>query len=182
VADDNYLSVTVANMKATLSGATTGFGLLDQLLAKYEQSEFFDEENTYVVASHRFRTLLRNVKDGQGNPYLIRRETGDGIARRPLYDIFGYNTVWTRGANTSAAVNTTGTTGNPLLIIGNSRMLIRGDASLAPGIPASQPGFSYQNSRDGIGFLNDQGYMKAAVRRGFAVGTRLAHAVLEVTP
>jgi hypothetical protein len=180
-ADDNYHTITTTNMKATLSGGTTGFGLLDAWLATYEESEFFEEDNTYVVASHKFRSLFRNVKDGQGNPLLIPRY-GDGsaIAGRVQYDLFGYPTVWSRGLRTSA-VSTDTPTGNPLLFIGNRRQLIKGVASLDGNIPADQPGFALQRGRDGIGFLADQAYLKAAIRRGFKVGTRLAHSVLEVT-
>ncbi len=181
-ADDNYTTVTTTNMKATLSGGTTGYGALDSWLAKYEESEFFEEDNTYVVASHKFRSLLRGVKDGQGNPLLVPRYgEGSAIAGRLQYDILGYPTVWSRGLRTSA-VSTDTPTGNPLLFIGNRRQLIKGVASLDGNIPADQPGFALQRGRDGIGFLNDQAYLKAAVRRGFVVGTRLAHSVLEVTP
>lgn len=180
VADDNYAACTTTNFKATLTSAAQGYGVLDLWLAKYEESEFFEEDNTYVVASHKFRSLLRNVKDGQGNPYLIARD-GSGLAGRIQYDLFGYPTVWSRGLRTSA-VSTDTPTGNPLLIVGSRRQLIRGDALLAGNIPVDQPGFALQRGRDGIGFLADQAYMKAAVRRGFKVGTRLAHSVLEVTP
>lgn len=181
-ADDNYLSCTVANFKAALSGSTTGFGKLDSLLALHEESEFFEEDQVYLVASVKFRSLLRNVKDASGNPYLIPRPTsGSAIAATPQYDLFGYHTVWTRGARTSA-VATDSPGGNPLLFIGNRNLLIRGEAQLESWIPSSSPGFAFQDSRNGIGFLNDQSYMKAAVRRAMSVGTRQAHAVLEILP
>lgn len=179
VADDNYTSVTAANFVAAYA-AGTGFDKLNDWLAKYEESDYFDEENTFVVASPAFRKYLRGVKDADGNPLLIPRVVGSSLNDRPRYDVLGYNTVWSKGARTSA-VSTQNPQGRPLLIIGNREMLIRGDAKLAPHIPAGQPGFALQRSAVGSGFLTDTSYMKAAIRRGFRVGTRLAFSVLEVT-
>ncbi len=177
-ADDNYATATKTNFVATLSGATTGYGLLSDWLAKYEESEFFDEENSFVVAHPKLKNLLRNVKDGQGNPMLVPLGT---VNDRPSYGILGYQTIWSRGARVTAVSTQNPTTGNPLLIIGNREHLIRGDAQLQPWIPASAPGFAFQTSANGAGFDNDTGKMKAAIRRGFKVGIRPAFSVLEIS-
>jgi HK97 family phage major capsid protein len=177
-ANDNVVTVTNANFIATLASGT-GYDKINTWLAKYEESDYFDEANTYVIASDKFRSLLRGVKDAQGNPILVRWNTG--IQAAPEYTVFGYQCVFSKGSRRSAVATQT-PTGNPLMFIGNRNLAISGKASLAPGIPQGAPGFALQSSANGAGFLNDESYMKAAIRRGYVTGTRLAHAVLEITP
>lgn len=102
--------------------------------------------------------------------------------------ILGIPTVWTTGAKVSAtatAATTTasgvaGTVGNPLLIVANRNLLINGVANL-PGVSGGAPGYALQLPQNGAGFLTDEALMKASMRRGFAVGTVNAVAVLEKT-
>jgi HK97 family phage major capsid protein len=178
-ADDNYTAVTAANFVANM-GSGTGYNALNDWLGKYEESDFFDEENTFVIASPSFRKLLRGVKDADGNPFLVPNGSLNG---RVQYDILGYRTVWSMGARKTAVAQTSfnATLNRPLLIIGNRDLLISGKAKIQGNIPAEQPGFALQRANQGIGFLSDKAYMKAAIRRGFRVGTRLGVSLLEVT-
>lgn len=165
-ADANYVSgsATYANLSATLG--------------KVEDSIWFDESQLFVAASPAFRAVFRNIVDGQGRPIFI--ENGGGTAEGARDRLFGYPVEWTMGARVSAT-NTSAPAGNPLLIVGNRDLLIKGMARLTPTIASPNPGFALQRANSGIGFLTDEALMKAAMRRGFVVGAAPAFAVFEKT-
>lgn len=166
VADANYVSgsATYANLSNTMG--------------KVEDSIWFDESQLFVVASPAFRAVFRNIVDLQGRPIFVERQgMGDGTTPDTL---FGQPVQWTMGARVSAT-NTQAPVGNPLLIIGNRDLLIKGMAKLNPTIASPNPGFALQRANNGIGFLTDEALMKAAMRRGFAVGAPNAFAVFEKT-
>lgn len=165
-ADANYLSgsATYANLSATLG--------------KLEDSIWFDESQLFIAASPVFKSVFRNIVDGNGRPIFIPNGGGTQDAPRDL--LFGYPVEWTMGARVSAT-NTQAPTGNPLLIVGNRDLAIKGMAKLTPYIATPNPGFALQRAREGVGFTTDEALLKAAMRRGFVVGAPNAFAVFEKT-
>jgi hypothetical protein len=172
-ADANY----VAFNGTTTASAGLGYLALSNALGIYEQSDFFDEGNGFVIASPAWKAVLRNVVDTMGRPIFNETSVLDGIQKDQL---FGMPITWSMGARVSA-VNTSSPTGNPLLLMGNKDFLIKGMANLSPQIASPNPGFAIQRARDGLGFLTDEALMKAAMRRGFTIGTEKAFVLVEKT-
>lgn len=161
-ADDNYVS-----------GSAT-YDNLSALLAKVEDSIWYDESQLFVAASPAFKAVLRGIKSTTGEPIF---QQGAGGSPDTL---FGHSIEWTMGARVSASA-TSAPTGNPLMVVGNRDLLIKGMAKLSPQIASPNPGFALQRANTGLGFLTDEALMKAAMRRGFVVGAAPAFAVFEKT-
>lgn len=161
-ADDHY------------TGASASYDGFSTTVGQYEDSEWFDESNTFVIASPAFKKSFRGIKDDNGRPIF---QEGDGGGNDRL---FGYPITYSFGARVSAT-NTSSPTGNPLLIIGNRDLLIKGMARLTPQIANANPGFALQRASTGVGFLTDEALLKAAMRRGFAVGQENGMAIFELT-
>lgn len=173
-ADTNVGYVADANY---VSGSATYLNL-SNTMGKVEDSIWFDESNLFIVASPAFRAVFRNIVDTNGRPIFVEKQgMGDGTTPDTL---FGKPVQWTMGARVSGT-NTQAPTGFPLLIVGNRDLLIKGMAKLNPTIASPNPGFALQRANSGIGFLTDEALMKAAMRRGFAVGAPNAFAVFEKT-
>ncbi len=160
-----------------VSGSATYLNL-SNTMAKVEDSIWFDDSQLFVAASPAFKSVFRNIVDGQGRPIFV--PNGGGTQDSPRDLLFGVPVEWTMGARVSG-VNTSSPSGNPLLIVGNRDLLIKGMAKLTPTIASSNPGFALQRANNGVGFLTDEALMKAAMRRGFAVGAPNAFAVFEKT-
>lgn len=147
-------------------------------LAKYEESDFYDEGNTFVLASPMIKSIFRGVRDADGQPLFIPGGTQSGSAP----SLFGYeNFRFTTGARTGATM-TDAPAGNPLIVIGNRNALKRGLARTSPGMVPGNPGVQWQRAAQGIGFLSDEAIMKAMMRRAFVVSVPQAVSVLEITP
>jgi len=174
-ADTNYQAVSAATFAAL--GASGAYGALNTFVGKYEQSNFFDEAQGFIIAHPSFKALFRGLVDLNGRPIFNETAIIDGIQRSVLFD---YPITWSLGARVSA-VNTSAPTGNPLIVIGNREMFIKGMARLSPEIASPNPGFALQRARNGVGYLTDEALMKAAMRRGFVLGTENAFAILERT-
>lgn len=172
-ADARYVAF---NQSTTASGAL-GYLSLSNALGLYEQSEFYDEGNGFVIASPAWKAALRNIVDTTGKPIFNETPTIEGISRDT---VLGLPITWSMGARVSGT-NTSSPTGNPLLIIGNRDFLIKGMANLSPEIASPNPGFAIQRARTGVGFLTDEALMKAAMRRGFNIGTENAFVLVEKT-
>jgi HK97 family phage major capsid protein len=157
--------------------AASAYITLSNALGLYEASDFYDEANGFVIAAPQFKAVLRNVVDANGRPIFNETAILDGIQRSTL---FGMPVSWSLGARVSA-VNTSRPTGNPFLVIGNRDFLIKGMANLSPEIASPNPGFAIQRARTGVGFLTDEALMKAAMRRGFNIGTENAFVLVEKT-
>ena len=162
-ADDNYVS------------GSASYDRLSSVLGLVEDSEWFDEGDLFVIASPAFKATVRGIKDDNGMPIFQERATEAGADR-----IFGFPVTWSLGARVSGT-NTASPTGNPLFIVGSRRLLIKGMARLSPEIANANPGFAMQRAREGSGFLTDEALLKAAMRRGFAIGNPNAFAVYERT-
>jgi HK97 family phage major capsid protein len=161
-ADDNYTagSVTYANLNSTFM--------------KYEDSEFADDAETFVIAHPAFKGAFRGILDGNDRP-IFQEGTADFAG-----SLFGHTITWSFGARVSGAA-TQSPTGNPLLIVGNRQLLIKGMAQLSPYVTSSNPGFQLQLPSQGGGFSTDEALLKAAMRRGFTIGTEQAFSVFEKT-
>lgn len=132
----------------------------------------------FVVASPAFKRVFREIKDNQGRPIFV--PNGGGTQQDPRDLLFSLPVEWSMGARVSAT-NTQSPSGNPLLIVGNRELLIKGMAKMAPNITSTNPGYALQRAANGVGFLTDESLMKAAMRRAFAVGAPNAFAVFEKT-
>lgn len=161
-ADDHY------------TGASASYDGFSTTLGQYEDSEWFDEANTFVIASPAFKKSFRGIKDDNGTPIF---QQGDGSGNDRL---FGYRVTYSYGARVTAT-NSSSPTGNPILVIGNRDLLIKGMAKLTPQITSTNPGFALQRANNGVGFLTDEALLKAAMRRGFAVGQENGMALFELT-
>lgn len=145
-----------------------GYRLISQALGIYEEGPYYDEGNTVILASPSWRRVLREVMDGNGRPYWQ-----DGQD-----NLFGYPVRWTVGAR-KHATTTSKPTGNPLLVVANSQLLIKGMARLTPQMVNANPGVAIQRAVDGVGFLSDEAIFKAAMRRAFVLGEPRGAAILE---
>lgn len=161
-ADTNYVS-----------GSAT-YDNLSSTLAKVETGDFFEEESMVCIASPAFKQVFRGIKDNNAQPIFVRGTDGTPAT------LFEYPVFWAQACKVSAT-NTATPSGNPLLIIVNRNLLINGLARLSPQIVTPNPGFAIQRANNGIGFLSDVALMKAAMRRGFALGNAFGAAVFEKT-
>ncbi|MFJ8935363.1 phage major capsid protein [Streptomyces sp. NPDC102365] len=161
-ADDNYTAgaLSYANLNSTL--------------AKYEDSEWADDSETFVIAHPAFKAAMRGLLDSQNRPIFVQ---GQGDVADVL---FGHPITWSFGAKVSATA-TQSPTGNPLLIVGNRQLMIKGMAQLAPYVTSTNPGFQLQLPTSGDGFKTDEALLKAAMRRGFVIGTEHGFSVFEKT-
>lgn len=140
---------------------------LDAVLSKVEQGNYFDESKVVVIAHPTFRSVLRTIKDTDGRPIFQDRDNA-GVER-----LFGLPIRWSNGARTHATA-TNNPTGNPLLFVGNSDLLILG--------VRSGPESVLIDGRDGLSALTDETILKMRARRGFALGAPQGVAVLEKRP
>lgn len=156
-----------------VSGSAT-YANLSNTLAKVEDSDWFDDNNLFIAASPAFKAVFRGILDNQGRPIFQ-----EGTADVPSV-LFGRQVYWSMGLRVSAT-NTSSPSGNPLLVVGNRDLLIKGMAKLTPNIATPNPGYALQRGISGVGFLTDEALLKAAMRRGFAIGQPKAFAVFEKT-
>lgn len=180
-----------ANTNHISAVLTVSYANLSNLFAKVESSDYFDETDTVVIAHPYFRQVLRGitgvVSDGNdgtsgdgatmvsdGRPIFV-----EGVAGTPS-TLFGLQVRWSLGAKTSAtatasnaALGTTkGTAGNPLIVVGAASQLIL-------GIRSGPESFLSDPHAGGPGQLTDEWILNMRSRRGFAVGSPHAFAVLE---
>lgn len=173
----NRIQIPRLTSAAATPAATWQDGIVNWL-ALYEEGDFYDEENTFVIASPLMKSALRKVRDADGQPVFIPGGNQSGASP----SLFGYsNFRWSFGARTGATMTDT-PSGNPLIIIGNRTALKRGLARTSPGMVPGNPGVQWQRAAQGIGFLSDEAIMKAMMRRAFVVSVPQAIAVLEITP
>lgn len=167
---DSDLGYTAAaNMK---SGALS-YANLSDALGLYEQSNYFSQGDTLVIAHTAVRAALRNVRadavtasDGAGLPIFVQ-----GLAGTPD-SLFGLPIAWANGARTSAT-NSANPGGNPLVIFVNRNYLNLGIRS--------GPESFFIDGNTGAGLLTDEAFLKMRSRRGFALGHPMAASLLEKT-
>jgi HK97 family phage major capsid protein len=161
-----------ANLIQT-AGAVT-YADLSDIVGKVEEGDFFDEAATVVIAHPSFKGVLRELVDSQGRP--IFNESTNGTAGGgqggPRFSLFGYDLQFSLGARTSTTV-TSAPTGNPLLVVANRNLLLKG--------VRSGPESVFIDGRNGLAALTDESILKMRARRAFNVGHLTGTAVLEVT-
>jgi HK97 family phage major capsid protein len=162
--------------RSDFTGTTAQDAVID-FLAKYEESDWFDEANTFVIASPMFRSIFRKVRDTQGNPIFVPPQQEGGNP-----SIFGYALSRTSVGARTDTVDTQAPTGNPLVVIGNRNLLKRGLARTSAGMVPGNPGVQWQRAAQGIGFLSDEAIMKAMMRRAFVATVPFGFAILEIVP
>lgn len=160
-----------ANANLTLAG--TGGITYDNLsssLGLYEVGDFFDENDTIVIAHPSFKQVLRGIKDDNGAPIL--NESTGGVAgggQGGTPKLFGYDLQWSMGSKTSAAGSAT-PTGNPFITFGNRQFLQVGDRD-----PLS---VKLIDTNDGSGADTDENLLYFRARKAFAVGAPGAFSML----
>lgn len=163
-------NVAVWDQVDVTADGKVGYDAISNFLGLYEEGPFYDEGNTVLIGSPVWKRILRNVKDGTGRPYWQ-----DGQD-----NLFGYPIRWTTGARTHATSTKT-PTGDPLLIVANKDLLIKGMAKLTPSMVNANPGVAIQRAINGVGFTSDEAIFKAAMRRAFALGEPRGAAALRWT-
>ncbi len=157
--------------------AATWLDAASDFLSLWENSDFYDESNQFLIASPQIKGIFRKVRNADSEPLFIdSNRSGAGAS---LFGISDFR--FTTGARTHATMTDT-PTGNPLIIIGNRQALKRGLARTSAGMVPGNPGVQWQRAAQGIGFLSDEAIMKAMMRRAFVVTVPQAVAVLEITP
>jgi len=160
---NNAATGYTANTNIEQSGGTVSYDLLSQIVGKYEDSEYFDDASSVVLASPVFRGLVREVKDGQQRPIFVQGTSGTPDT------LFNIPIKWTSGLRT-ATVATRAPAGNPLLVVGNREFLVIGDRSGPESrvIPAEMSN-------------TDEALLMMRARKGFTIGHEKAFSVLEHT-
>lgn len=157
--------------------AATWLDAVSDFLSLWENSDFYDEGNMFLLASPQIKGIFRKVRNSDSEPLFIdSNRTGAGAS---LFGVSDFR--MTTGCRTHATMTDT-PTGNPLIIIGNRNALKRGLARTSAGMVPGNPGVQWQRAAQGIGFLSDEAIMKAMMRRAFVVTVPQAVAVLEITP
>jgi len=174
----NYAANANITQVARNATATAYQDAVIAFLAKYEESRWYAEGDTFVMASPAIKSIFRGIRDADNNPIFVPAQQNNG---NPV--LFGYetNNGLTTGARTSATMSQT-PAGNPLIIIGNRAALKRGLARTSAGMVPGNPGVQWQRAAQGIGFLSDESIMKAMMRRAFVTTVPQAVSVLEITP
>lgn len=158
-----YREVSQAATNLIQTAGDVTFEDINNALALVETGQFYDPSNTVFIASPKLLGNMRNLKD----------EAGDRVVAEPLNgspgSLMGYPLMLSHGAETSAAA-TSAPNGNPLLVVGNKRLLINGVRSGIESIVSREAEFR----TDGV-------LLKVRARRAFAVGRTEAFAVIEKT-
>lgn len=149
---------------ANITAAAVTYAGLSTALGIYEQSDYFDEGDTIVIAHPIFKQSLRGVLDTQNRPIF---QEGDGGGHDRL---FGYPIRYSLGARKHATA-TSSPTGNPLLVIANRQFLVLG--------VRSGPESKTAGADTGAAFLTDEALLKMRARRGFNIGHENAFSVFE---
>lgn len=148
--------------------ASAAYDDLSEALALVEDTDYWDENRSLIIASPAFREVLRGVKDNNGTPVFVRGQGGD--AGQPD-TLFGVEIFWSRGAKTSAAVSAS-PEGNPLLIFVGNRDLLKLGVRSGP-----ETRFDVAGAMENV----DEMAIKFRSRRGFQLGHPKAFSVLEKT-
>lgn len=166
-AGENYLATASGHVGVT-------YDLLDEMWALVEDSDWWEDENMLVIANTKVKSSLRGIKDGQQRPLFVQgtQNVPDTLWDVPIRYSRGAKVSATATYNPTGAGGAAGTTGNPLMFIVNTRLLVVGKRS--------GPEWKYASSDSGPAFTSDQALLKARARRGFGYGNLFGAAVLEL--
>jgi HK97 family phage major capsid protein len=156
------------NRVAVATATAITYANLSSVLGLVEAGDYFDESRLVVIAHPYFKGTLRGLVDGSSRPIFL--ETGAGTPDT----LFGLPIKWSIGAKaTATATSAPGAATNPLLFVVNADYLLLG--------VRSGPESVVIDGRDGASTLTDETLLKMRARRGFAIGTEFAAAVLDKT-
>lgn len=148
--------------------ASAAYDDLSAALRLVEVTDYWDANQSLIIAHPAFRDVLRRVKDSQGTPIFVQGQGGDSGQPDTL---FGVEIFWSRGAKTSAAVTST-PEGNPFLVFCGNRQLLKLGVRSGP-----ESRLDVSRAHDDT----DDTAVKFRSRRGFKVGHTKAFSVLEKT-
>jgi HK97 family phage major capsid protein len=148
--------------------ASAAYSNLSATLRLVEDSDYWDEGQSLIIANPAYREVLRNVKDLNGTPIFVQ---GQGADSGQPDRLFGVEIFWSRGAKTSPAMSAT-PSGNPLLVFVGNRSLLK--LGVRSG-PETRMGLADAHSSV------DEIAVKFRSRRGFQLGHVKGFAVLEKT-
>ena len=159
-----YKAVADSTEAIVETGGDVTFAQLSNALATVEQSNYFNPSKVTFIAHPSFMQSLRNLQDDNHRPILMQ----------PLgptsSTLFGYPVIFSQGAVKATAGMGTPVETNPLLIVGNTDLMVNG---VRAGIESAV-------SRDAK-FDTDGVLLKVRARRAFAVADPTAFAILEKT-
>lgn len=160
-----YRAVSPGSAGANLiqSGGAITFADLNNLLSKIEDSAYFDPSKTGFIAHPQLLATLRGLVDDNNRP-ILTDPLGTTTAT-----LFGYPLTISTGAMTSTAATAT-PSGNALLIVGNTDLMING----------VRAGIESMVSKDAK-FDTDGVLLKVRARRAFEVARAEGFAILEKT-
>jgi HK97 family phage major capsid protein len=150
--------------KTTSAGVT--YDVLNSFITPLEDGDYYEDGQVVIIAHPTFKSVFRGVKDLEGRPIFLQ-----GLAGTPD-TLFQIPVRWSNGARTSATGGPA-PTGNPLLVAVNKNYLRLGIRSGPESI--------FIDGSNGLGALTDESILKMRARRGFALGTPHAAAILEKT-
>ncbi len=152
-----------ANANLLLSAGPVTYEDLSDIVGRYENSDYFDDAESVVIASPVFRAVFREIRDDENRPIFIQGTSGTPDT------LFNIPVKWSTGMRTSTAA-TRAPSGNPLLAVGNREYLIVGDRSGPESylVPANIS-------------ATDEALLKMRARKGFAVAHEKAWAMLVET-
>jgi hypothetical protein len=174
-ADTNASYTASANYESAASMAgTAGYDTLLSVFALYEQSRWYNESRSVIIAHPKFKKLFRAMTDNLGRPLFhdtIGETTVTGYqenaASRTLPQILDTPILWSIGAM-STDIPSNAPVGNPLLFVGNRDHAILGVRSGPETKQERLPG------QDVIELMYRS-------RRGFVTGFPQAWSMLEYT-
>lgn len=140
------------------------YGSLSRAVGLHEQSEWYDPSMAVIIAAPYFKQAARDIVDLNGRPILVPGGSNQGET------LLGYPVEWSMGCRKSTAASPT-PTGNPLLIVTNRDLLIKGTRS--------GPESYIAGPDNGAGWSTDETKIKVRARRGFALGHAAAAVVYE---
>lgn len=155
------------------SGAGSGsitYANLSALFGLVETGDFWSDGSMAVIAHPAFRAAMRGLVDANGRPLFLENQQG---VNGPSDQLWGLPVRWSLGAKTNAVASDR-PTGNPLLFVGSTEHLIKGDRS--------GPEYLLAGADSGPAFLTDEALLKVRVRRAFQVAYPAAWAALELRP
>jgi HK97 family phage major capsid protein len=161
-----------ANDNIVQTGGALTYAKLSAVLAKLENSDFYDFGNVIVVAHPSLIASFRNLVDDQHRPLFDSAPGGQPGQADQKATLFGLPVQFSQGAKTSAVASVS-PSGNPLLFVVNKQALILGVRSGPESVAIS--------GWDGTSSLTDEAIVKMRSRRAFVAANPKAAAVLEIT-
>lgn len=168
-ANDNHISLTVANL-ATIDD------VLSQALGLLEDGDYFNADDLVWVLNTKFRRMVRDKKDAQGQRIFLN----DIVNGRAVPRLFDIPAQFTRGATVTTVPTTNpvggtgvkGTAGNALGFLVQKNTAVFGRRKAFESV--------YISGRDGTSALTDEDLLKVRARIAAGVTIPAAHAVIEL--